>query len=206
MDIQNVNSNAMSTANVVDNTAGIVTATTTTGTAVQNTVTATPVAETKPVEPKKPEKPKADNAEVEKLKAALNKACAEASSYKQQLREKQTEQERAGAERLEAEKAKDARLAELERTVAISDYTNKCLALDFDAELAATTANALADGNMDTLFDCLKSFVEAAKTKLANDALNRQPSLSAGVPPTTNTTQDADLERLRRYAGLPPRK
>ena len=188
-------------------TAGIVTATTTTGTAIPNTVTATPVAEQpKQTEPKQTEKPKADNAEVEKMKAALNKACAEASEYKKALREKQTEAEREAAERAEAEKAKDARLAELERTVAISDYTNKCLALDFDAELAATTANALADGNMDTLFDCLKSFVEATKTKLANDALNRQPSLSAGVPPTTNTTQDADLERLRRYAGLPPRK
>ena len=183
--------------------------------AIQTTVE--PVAEPKPIEPKptdkpvektepKKEPPKSDNAEVEKLKEALSRANSQAADYKRQLREKQTEQERAEAERLEAEKAKDARLAELERTVAISDYTNKCLALDFDAELAATTANALADGNMDTLFDCLKSFVEAAKTKLANDALNRQPSLSAGVPPTTNTTQDADLERLRRYAGLPPRK
>lgn len=176
-----------------------------------------PIAEAKPVEPKpvdkpvdkaepKKDAPKPDNAEVEKLKEALSRANSQAADYKRQLREKQTEQERAEAERAEAEKAKDARLAELERVVAVSDFTNKCLALDFDAELAAQTANALADGNMESVFDCLKAFVEATKTKLANDALNRQPSLSAGVPPTTSSTQDAEYEKMRRWAGLPPRK
>lgn len=185
---------------------------------MDNQNVATPIEETKPVEPvgagepnkpeqqKQPEKPKPDNAEIERLKAALNKACSEASSYKQQLREKQTEQERAEAERLEAEKAKDARLAELERTVAITEYTNKCLALDFDAELATKTANALADGNMESVFDCLKSFVEDTKTRLTNEALNKQPTLSTGVPPTTNNTKETEYEKMRRYAGLPPRK
>ncbi len=182
---------------------------------MDNQNVATPIEETKPVEPvsavepKQPEQPKQTekpNPEIEKLKAALNKACSEASEYKKALREKQTEAERAEAERLEAEKAKDARLAELERTVAITDYTNKCLALDFDAELAAQTAIALADGNMESVFDCLKSFVEATKTRLTNEALNKQPTLSAGVPPTTNSTKETEYEKMRRYAGLPPRK
>lgn len=182
---------------------------------MDNQNVATPIEEAKPVEPvapvepKQPEQPKQTekpNPEIEKLKAALNKACSEAASFKQQLREKQTEQERAEAERLEAEKAKDARLAELERTVAITEYTNKCLALDFDAELAAKTANALADGNMESVFDCLKSFVEATKTRLTNEALNKQPTLSTGVPPTTNSTKETEYEKMRRYAGLPPRK
>ena len=182
---------------------------------MDNQNVATPIEETKPVEPvatgepKQPEQPKQTekpNPEIEKLKAALNKACSEASEYKKALREKQTEAERAEAERLEAEKAKDARLAELERTVAITEYTNKCLALDFDAELAAKTANALADGNMESVFDCLKSFVEATKTRLTNEALNKQPTLSTGVPPTTNSTKETEYEKMRRYAGLPPRK
>ena len=182
---------------------------------MDNQNVATPIEETKPVEPvatgepKQPEQPKQTekpNPEIEKLKAALNKACSEASEYKKALREKQTEAERAEAERLEAEKAKDARLAELERTVAITEYTNKCLALDFDAELAAKTANALADGNMESVFDCLKSFVEDTKTRLTNEALNKQPTLSTGVPPTTNSTKETEYEKMRRYAGLPPRK
>ena len=44
-------------------------------------------------EPAKTEKPA--NAEVEKLKAALSRANGEAAEYKRQLREKQTEAERA---------------------------------------------------------------------------------------------------------------
>lgn len=162
-----------------------------------------------PVEPKQPEQKKQTekpNPEIEKLKAALNKACSEASEYKKALREKQTEAERSEAERAEADKAMREELETLRKEKAVSEYTNKCLALDFDADLAAQTANALADGNMETLFDCLKSFVEATKTRLTNEALNKHPTLSAGVPPTTNSSNDAEYDKMRRYAGLPPRK
>jgi hypothetical protein len=75
-----------------------------------------------------------------------------------------------------------------------------------DAELAAQTANALADGNMDSVCDCLKAFVEATTTRLNNEALNRQPGLSAGTPPTKNTVSDDELEKMRRYAGLSPHR
>ena len=64
----------------------------------------------------------------------------------------------------------------------------------------------LADGNMDAVFDALKAFVEATKTRLENEALNRQPALSAGVPPTKNTTTDADMEQMRRWMGVPVRR
>ena len=157
------------------------------------------------VEPKK-DAPKVDSAEVEKLKQALSKANSEAAEYRRALREKQTEAERAEAERAEADKAMREELETLRKEKAVSEYKSKCLALDFDADLAAQTATAIADGNFESLFDCLKQFVEATKTKMANDALNRQPGLSAGVPPTTNTTQDTEYEQMRRWAGLPPRK
>lgn len=186
-------------------TAGVVTATTTTGT-MPNTVTATPVVEQpKQTEPKQQEKPKAD-AEVEKLKEALSRANSQAAEFKRQLREKQTEAERAEAERAEADKAMREELETLRKEKSISDYTNRCVTLGFDGDLATETATALSDGNMDSLFDCLKRFVDATKVKLTNEALNRQPSLSAGVPPTTKTTEEAQYEQMRRWAGLPPRK
>lgn len=157
--------------------------------------------ETAKTEPVKTEK--TDTAEVKQLKAALSRANSQAADYKRQLREKQTADEREKAERAEKEKADAERLAELERIVAVSDYEKKCLALNFDAELAEQTANALADGNMDSVFDCLKAFVEATKTRLNNEALNRQPGLSAGIPPTKGNTEDEITAQLRRYAGLP---
>lgn len=161
-------------------------------------------------EPAKETKP---DPEVQKLKAALSRANGEAAdykrqadSYKEQLRAKQTEQERAEAERAEADKAMREELETLRKEKRVSDYTAKCVALNMDAELAAQTANALADGNMDSVFECLEAFVEATKTRLSNEALNRQPGLSAGIPPTKGTVNDEEYEKMRRYAGLSPHR
>ena len=143
------------------------------------------------------------NAEVEKLKAALTKASADAAEYKRQLRQKQSESERAEAERAEQDKAMREELETLRKEKQVSDYTAKCVALNFEPELAAQTANALADGNMEAMFDCLKAFVEAITTRLNNEALNRQPGLSTGVPPTKNTTADSDMDQMRRWMGAP---
>lgn len=165
--------------------------------AVEQTV----VEQTEPVktEPAKETKP---DPELEKLKAALSRANSEAAEYKRALREKQTEKERADAERAEADKAMREELETLRKEKRVSDYTGKCLALNMDADLAGKTANALADGNMDSVFDCLKAFVEATTTRLNNEALNRQPGLSAGTPPSKGTVEDEMTAKMRRYAGL----
>ena len=157
--------------------------------------------ETVKTEPAKAEKP--DNAEVEKLKRLLSKANSEAASYKEQLRAKQTETERAEAERAEQEQAMRDELETLRKEKRVSDYTGKCLALNMDADLAGKTANALADGDMESVFDCLRAFVEATKTRLNNEALNRQPGLSAGTPPTTNTAVKSEEDKIRGWMGLP---
>ena len=146
---------------------------------------------------------KADTTEVERLKRLLSKANSEASSYKQQLREKQTETERAEAERAEQEQAMRAELAELRKEKAVSDYTAKCVALNMEADLATRTANAMADGDMNAVFDCLQAFIEATTTRLNNEALNRQPGLSAGTPPTTNTAVQSEENKIRQWMGLP---
>ena len=157
--------------------------------------------ETVKTEPAKTEKP--DNAELEKLKAALSRANSQAAEYKRALREKQTEQERTEAERAEADKAMREELETLRKEKRVSDYTGKCLALNMDADLAGKTANALADGDMDSVFDCLEAFVEATKTRLNNEALNRQPNLSTGTPPTTNTAVKSEEDKIRQWMGIP---
>ncbi len=167
------------------------------------TAEATVTEKTEPAktEPVKDEKPA--NAEVEKLKAALSRANGEAAEYKRQLREKQTEAERVEAERAEADKAMREELETLRKEKRVSDYTGRCLALNMDAELAGKTASALADGDMDSVFDCLKDFVDATVTRLNNEALNRQPNLSTGVPPTTNTAAKSEDDKIRGWMGLP---
>ena len=169
---------------------------------VVNTEVVETVEKTEPVktEPVKTEKP--NNAEVDKLKAALSKANSEAAEYKRQLREKQSAAEREAAERAEQEKSMREELETLRKEKAVTDYTNKALEVGFDNETAALTANAMADGNMDAVFDALKAFVEATRTRLQNEALNRQPGLSTGIPPTKNTV-DPDMDQMRRWMGVP---
>jgi len=193
---------------VGDSTNGVVTNTVTTGTIPAEllkggTITVNPAVVTADakIEPAKDEKP--ENAEIAKLKAALSKASSDAAEWKRQLREKQTETERAEAERAEQDKAMREELETLRKEKRVSDYTGKCLALNMDAELAGKTATALADGDMDSVFDCLKAFVEATTTRLNNEALNRQPGLSAGIPPTTNTAVKSEDDKIRVWMGLP---
>ena len=170
----------------------------------ENNVVVTEEVTTEQTEPEKAEPAKADSsAEVEKLKAALSRANSQAAEYKRALREKQTEAERAAAERAEQDQQMRDELETLRREKRVSDYTAKCVALNMDAELAAQTANALAEGNMDSVFDCLKAFVEATTTRLNNEALNRQPVLSAGTPPTTNTAVKSEDDKIRAWMGLP---
>lgn len=157
--------------------------------------------ETVKTEPAKTDK--ADTAEVDKLKAALSRANSQAAEYKRQLRAKQDAAEAAEAERAEQEQAMREELETLRKEKRVSDYTTRCVALNMDAELAGKTAAALADGDMDSVFDCLKAFVDATTTRLNNEALNRQPGLSAGIPPTTNAAVKSEDDKIRGWMGLP---
>lgn len=159
--------------------------------------------QTEPVktEPATDEKPV--NAEVEKLKAALTKASADAAEWKRQLRQKQTETERAEAERAEQEQAMRDELETLRKEKDISDTVSRSLVLNIDADISQKIAEAWNAHDKDAMFDALKAFTEATVTKANNEALNRQPGLSAGVPPTKQTAIDNDMEQMRRWMGAP---
>ena len=153
--------------------------------------------------------PKADakepeNAEIVKLKAALSKANAEAADWKRQLREKQSETERAEAERLEREKLREARIAELEAKDRISTYKDKLMEAGIDAAAADLMARSLPEGVKDDYFTAVKTFNTAQREAIETAALNKQPGLSVGMPPTAEQAQKDELNKLRGYAGLPP--
>lgn len=173
----------------------------------------TQAQESAKTEPAKTEPAKSEaqlRQEIENLKKSVSEASADAAKWKRQAKENADKwksemdtAKRAQVEREEQEQALRDELETLRKEKRVSDYTARCVALEFDADLAGQTANALADGNMDAVFDCLRAFVEATRTRLNNEALNRQPGLSAGIPPTTQSTSDAEFNNFRRYAGLP---
>lgn len=150
-------------------------------------------------EPKEPE-------DVAKLKNALSKANSDAAEWKRQFREKQTEAERAEAERKEHEAAVEEELRTLRRDKTIGGYVAQCLALGYDKDLALRAAEAMADGDAAAVLSCQQDFIEAKKKELEATALNKQPGLTSGSPPTAKDADRDELNKLRRYAGLPPIK
>ena len=152
------------------------------------------------------EAPKPSNDEADKLKAALSKANSEAAEWKRQFREKQTEQERAEAERAEREKAVEEELRNLRRDKTVSGYVAQCLALGYDKDLALRAAEAMADGDAASILACQQDFLEAKQKELEASALNRQPSLTSGAPPTAQTAEAEAYNKMRAAWGLKPLK
>ena len=151
-------------------------------------------------------KPATDTDEVIKLKNALSNANSQAAEYTRALREKQSEQERAEAERAEREAARDAEIKELRRDKTVSGYLANCLSLGYDKELAQRAAEAMADNDAAAIMECQREFLEAKTKELEAAALNKQPTLTAGAPPTATEAEKAAQNKTRSYFGLPPLK
>lgn len=147
-----------------------------------------------------------DSNEVKNLKDALSKANSQAAEWKRQFREKQTEQERAEAERAEREKATQEELQTLRREKTISGYISQCLALGYSQDLAVRAAEAMTDGNAAEVFNCQKEFLETKQKEIESSALNRQPTLTVGTPPTAKEVEKEAQNKTRGYFGLPPLK
>ena len=152
------------------------------------------------------ETPKDNGDEVTKLKTALSKANSDAAEWKRQFREKQTEQERAEAERAEREKAVEDELRTLRRDKTVSGYVAQCLALGYDKDLALRAAEAMADNDAAAIMACQQDFLEAKQKELEAAALNKQPTLTPGAPPTAKQAELDDINKTRHYFGLPPIK
>ena len=153
------------------------------------------------------EAPKTDESEeVKKLKTALSNANSQAAEWKRQFREKQTEAERAEAERKEHEQAVEDELRTLRRDKTVSGYLAQWLALGYDKDLALRAAEAVADNDAATIMACQQEFLEVKQRELEANALNRQPTLTSGAPPTAKQAEQDDINKMRHYFGLPPIK
>lgn len=95
----------------------------------------------------------------------------EIEDLKSQLQAKMTADEKAEAERVEREKARDEELKLLRRQVFVSDNAAKYTALGYSADDAKKTAEALADGDLDTVFNMQTAFYNNLKATLTAEAL-----------------------------------
>lgn len=113
-------------------------------------------------------------------KATFDKTASEAADYKKQLRAKQTDEEKAEAERAEKDAATQKELESLRRESAVSKHKAQFLGLGYDEALAAATAEALADGDMATVFANQKKAQENAEKALRAQLLQEESEPPAG--------------------------
>jgi len=128
-------------------------------------------------------------------KATFDKTSSEAASYKKQLREKQSDEEAKAAKEAEERATLLARLEELEREKTVGTYTNAYLALGYDEKTAKATAEALAKGDMDTVFANHKTQNESREKALRAELLKQTPPPASGAPDGVMT-----LDKLRKMS------
>ena len=88
----------------------------------------------------------------------------------------------------------------------MSGFVAQCLALGYDKDLALRAAEAMADNDAAAILACQQDFLEAKQKELEAAALNKQPTITSGSPPTAQQADKDALNKTRSYFGLPPIK
>ena len=117
-------------------------------------------------------------------KATFDKTASDLAAAKKSLREKMSEEEAKAAKAAEEHAALLARVEQLEHEKAVSTYVGSYLAMGYEEKLAKSSAEALAKGDMDTLFANQKTHAEAREKALRAELLKQTPHPPAGGAPT----------------------
>lgn len=117
-------------------------------------------------------------------KATFDKTASDLAAAKKTIREKMTEDEAKKAQEAEEKANLLARLEQLEHEKAVNGYVAAYAGMGYDEKLARSTAEALAKGDMDTVFKNQKIHVEAREKALRTELLKETPTPAPGTPDT----------------------
>jgi DNA polymerase III alpha subunit len=137
-----------------------------------------------------------DNAsELERYKNAVSKANSEASEWKKKHNALLTADDKEKQERDEELTNLRSELEELKKEKAVSSYKAKFLGLGYEESLAETTAKALAEGDMDSVFANQKKHNETREKAIKADLLKGTPA-----PPTGEGGDTMTLDKLKKMS------
>lgn len=145
-----------------------------------------------------------ENVDMSKFisKEAFDKTASECASWKKKFNDTLSESERKSAE--EAEKAADfeKKYTELQKKLAVSDFTKKYLAMGYDEKEAGEMANAQADGDSEKMFELMTNHATNLEKKIKEDLLKNSPKPDgAGHDDGKDKTADVLLaEKLGKAA------
>lgn len=133
-----------------------------------------------------------------KYKDATDKATREAAEYKKQLKALQDQQKTGNSKADDTIAKLQEQVAELTRQNTIASYTAQFTALGYDAELAQATAIATADGDVATVFENQRKFLEQHDKDTKANILKQTPKPGQGG--TGKTAPAMTLEKFRKLS------
>lgn len=131
---------------------------------------------------------KNNDSELTKMKELISKANSEAANYKKELRARQTEQEAKEAERNEELEQMRQQLATLEHEKKVAEYSSKFTACGYDATMASENANALINGDIDTVLANQTKYLEIQKGLIKSELMKQTPRPESGASDGTTKT------------------
>lgn len=123
---------------------------------------------------------KNNDSELTKMKELISKANSEAANYKKELRAKQTEQEAKEAERNEELEQMRQQLATLEHEKKVAEYSSKFALYGYDSSMATENANALINGDIDTVLANQAKYLETQKGLIKSELMKQTPRPESG--------------------------
>ena len=142
-------------------------------------------------------------------KTVFDKKAKEAADLSKQLKAKMTEDELAKAQADENMAAIMTELEQLRAEKVIGENATKFLELGYSSELAKATAEAMAKGEMETVFKNHAKFIADREKALRAEILKNTPVPPAGDSTKTVTREDyskMSLDEKAKFAAENPDK
>lgn len=114
-------------------------------------------------------------------KATFDKTASELAAAKKRERDRMTEDEAKAAREAEEKANLLARVEELEHEKKVGSYVSSFLTMGYDEKLAKSSAEALAKGEMETVFKNLKTHADTREKELRTEILKQTPPPAAGT-------------------------
>lgn len=149
--------------------------------------------------PKEKEVVKTDDAEINRLKKIISERNSEVADYKKKFEARLSEEEKAEVERKAQWDAMEKELTVLKHDKDVSMQKGEYISMGFDSELAQTTAEALVNGDLNTVNQNLKAHLESVKQQVIADAMANTPRPSGtgtGSPATMTKEQFQNLSMV----------
>lgn len=120
-------------------------------------------------------------ADNKRLKGAIDKATADASSWKKKYMETQSESEKLSMEKAERDAALKEELEALRRESKVNKYAKSFMSIGYSEDMATKAAEAQFDGDTDELFRIQKLYASETEKRIRADIMKSMP-----VPSTSN--------------------